>query len=102
MGRGMARAFAAAGMRVVVADVVQDGIDATVGELTAAGHEAIGVRTDVSNRAEVEALAEATMDQYGDVHVLCNNAGVHTLGTIAEMQLDEWEWTLAIDLWGPI
>jgi NAD(P)-dependent dehydrogenase (short-subunit alcohol dehydrogenase family) len=102
MGRGMARAFAAAGMRVVVADVAPDSVDATVGELTAAGHEAIGVPTDVSRLADVEALATATMDQFGAVHVLCNNAGVCTFGTIAEMSIDEWEWTLGIDLWGPI
>jgi NAD(P)-dependent dehydrogenase (short-subunit alcohol dehydrogenase family) len=102
MGRGMARAFAAAGMRVVVADVDQESMDATVGELTAAGHEAIGVRTDVSKLADVEALAAATMDHFGAVHVLCNNAGVCTFGTIAAMSIDEWEWTLGIDLWGPI
>ncbi len=102
MGRGMARAFAAAGMRVVVADVAPESVDATVGELTAAGHEAIGVPTDVSRLADVEALAAATMDHFGAVHVLCNNAGVCTFGTIAEMPLDEWEWTLGVDLWGPI
>ena len=42
------------------------------------------------------------MDTFGAVHVLCNNAGVGTFGPISTMSIDDWEWTLAIDLWGPI
>ena len=59
IGLGMARAFADAGMKVIIADVVQEKIDAAVDELTTAGHEVVGVRTDVSRLADVEALAEA-------------------------------------------
>ena len=102
IGRGMARVFADAGMKVVVADVRQEGIDATVADLTGAGHEAIGVKTDVSKLAEVEALAQAAMDHFGAVDVLCNNAGVGTFAPISAMSIEDWEWTLAIDLWGPI
>ena len=102
MGLGMARAFAGAGMRIVAAEIDQASLDAAVAELGAAGHEAVGVRTDVSKLADVEALAEAAMDHFGAVHVLCNNAGVCTFATIDKMSIDEWEWTLGIDLWGPI
>jgi NAD(P)-dependent dehydrogenase (short-subunit alcohol dehydrogenase family) len=102
MGLGMARAFAGAGMRVVAAEIDQASLDRTVAELTAAGHEAVGVRTDVSKLADVEALAAAAMDHFGAVHVLCNNAGVCTFATIDKMSIEEWEWTLGIDLWGPI
>ncbi len=102
MGLGMARAFAGAGMRIVAAEIDQASLDRTVDELTAAGHEAVGVRTDVSRLADVEALAAATMDHFGAVHVLCNNAGVCTFATIDNMTIEEWEWTLGIDLWGPI
>ncbi len=102
MGLGMARAFTGAGMRVVAAEIDQASLDRAVDELTAAGHEAVGVRTDVSRLADVEALAEAAMDHFGAVHVLCNNAGVCTFATIDKMSLEEWEWTLGIDLWGPI
>jgi NAD(P)-dependent dehydrogenase (short-subunit alcohol dehydrogenase family) len=102
MGLGMARAFAGAGMRIVAAEIDQASLDRTVDELTAAGHEAVGVRTDVSRLADVEALAAATMDHFGAVHVLCNNAGVCTFATIDKMTIEEWEWTLGIDLWGPI
>jgi len=102
IGLGMARAFAGAGMRLVLADIEVPALDAAVAELRAAGHEAIGVRTDVSKLAEVEALATATMDTYGAVHVLCNNAGVGVAAPIGETSIADWEWTLAIDLWGPI
>ena len=102
MGLGMARAFAGAGMRIVAAEIDQVSLDRTVDELTAAGHEAVGVRTDVSRLADVEALAAAAMDHFGAVHVLCNNAGVCTFATIDNMTIEEWEWTLGIDLWGPI
>ncbi len=102
IGRGMARAFAGAGAKLVLADIEQGPLDAVVNELTAAGHAAIGVRTDVSKLADIEALAEATMDTYGAVHVLCNNAGVGTPAPIGQTSLADWEWTLNIDLWGPI
>jgi NAD(P)-dependent dehydrogenase (short-subunit alcohol dehydrogenase family) len=102
MGLGMARAFAGAGMRIVAAEIDHVSLDRAVEELTTAGHEAVGVRTDVSKLADVEALAEAAMDHFGAVHVLCNNAGVCTFATIDKMTIEEWEWTLGIDLWGPI
>ena len=102
MGLGMARAFAGAGMRIVAAEIDQASLDRAVVELTAAGHEAVGVRTDVSKLADVEALATAAMDHFGAVHVLCNNAGVCTFASIDKMSIEEWEWTLGIDLWGPI
>ena len=76
MGLGMVRAFAGAGMRVVASDVRQDALDGAVADLRKAGHEVTGVVADVSRLADVEALAQATLDTYGAVHVLCNNAGV--------------------------
>jgi NAD(P)-dependent dehydrogenase (short-subunit alcohol dehydrogenase family) len=102
IGLGMVRAFAGAGMRVVIADVRKDAIDAAVAELTGQGHEAIGVATDVSKLSEVEALAAATLDAFGRVNVLCNNAGVGTFSPISRTSIDDWEWMLGIDLWGPI
>src|SRR5215207_760106 len=98
----MARAFADHGLRVVAADVRSDALDATVAELRSKGCDAIGVVTDVSKRTDVEALAEATLDSFGAVHVLCNNAGVGIFAPIAKTSLDDWEWILGVDLWGPI
>ena len=102
IGLGMARAFTGAGMRVVLADVREDALREAVDALRADGHDVIGVPTDVSKLAEVEALASATLDAFGAVHVLCNNAGVGLFSPIAKSSIDDWEWALSIDLWGPI
>jgi NAD(P)-dependent dehydrogenase (short-subunit alcohol dehydrogenase family) len=102
VGLGMVRAFAAAGMHVVAADVRAEALDVAVAGLRADGHDVIGVPTDVSRLADVEALAAATMDAFGAVHVLCNNAGVGMFAPIAKTSIDDWEWVLGIDLWGPI
>jgi NAD(P)-dependent dehydrogenase (short-subunit alcohol dehydrogenase family) len=102
MGLGMVRAFAAGGMRVVAADVRKEALDEAVAGLRAMGHDVVGVPTDVSQLADVENLATATIDTYGAVHVLCNNAGVGGRAPIAKTSIDDWEWILGIDLWGPI
>jgi NAD(P)-dependent dehydrogenase (short-subunit alcohol dehydrogenase family) len=102
IGRGMARAFTKAGMKVVLADIEQGALDKTVAELEAAGAEVLGVRTDVSKLEQVEALATATIDRFGKVNVLCANAGVGVAAPIGQTSLADWRWTLDIDLWGPI
>jgi NAD(P)-dependent dehydrogenase (short-subunit alcohol dehydrogenase family) len=102
MGLGMVRAFAGAGMRVVAADVRAEPLEEAVAVLRADGHDVIAVPTDVSQLSAVEALAAATMDAFGAVHVLCNNAGVGMFASIAKTSIDDWEWVLGIDLWGPI
>jgi NAD(P)-dependent dehydrogenase (short-subunit alcohol dehydrogenase family) len=102
MGLGMVRAFVGAGMRVVAADVRADALDAAVGGERAAGHDVVAVPTDVSKLSDVEALAAAAMDAFGAVHVLCNNAGVGMFAPISKVSIDDWEWILGIDLWGPI
>ncbi len=102
IGLGMARAFARAGMHVVLADVEADRLEASAAALRADGHDAIGIVTDVTRRDSVEALAEATMDAHGRINVLCNNAGVGIFSKISETSIEDWEWTVAINLWGPI
>ena len=76
IGRAVATRFAEAGMRVVLADIQEDALDRTASELAAAGHQVIGVRTDVSVGESVETLAATVMAEFGAVHVLHNNAGV--------------------------
>lgn len=102
IGLGMARAFTDAGMSVVIADIDADRIEAAANELRADGHAAIGVQTDVSKFDEVQALADAAMDTYGKVDVLCNNAGAAIFSKLFNVTVDDWEWTLGVDLWGPI
>ena len=102
IGLGIARAFAAAGMKVVLADVREEPLEQAAAELRDGGGQAIAVRTDVTRLDEVEALAAATLAEFGAVHVLCNNAGVGGFARIADTTIDDWRWTLEVDLWGPI
>ena len=102
MGLGIARCFTAAGMKVVLADIEQEPLDAATGELASAGHDVLGLTADVSKLDQVQALADATMEHFGKVNVICNNAGVGIAGDIPSTSLEDWRWTLDIDLWGPI
>ena len=102
IGRGIVRSFAAAGMNIVIADIEQAPMDDVVAELAARGTAAIGVRTDVSKLEQVEALAATAVDRFGAVHVLCNNAGVGVSDPVGSTSMEDWRWTLNIDLWGPI
>ncbi len=102
IGRAVASQLAGAGMHVVIADIQQDALDATVADLVGAGHRAIGVRTDVSDGASVEALAQAALDEFGAVHVVHNNAGVGVGGPVWTHTERDWEWVLGVNLWGVI
>ena len=102
MGLAMAQTFADSGMAVVLADIEEAALEAAVNELSAGGHKAIGGRTDVSKLSDVQALADATLKEFGAVHVLCNNAGVGVGAPVGNTSIADWKWTLDIDLWGPI
>jgi NAD(P)-dependent dehydrogenase (short-subunit alcohol dehydrogenase family) len=104
IGRALGTRFAEEGMRVVLADVFADPLDEAVAGLTSAGHEAIGVVTDVSELASVEHLRDEAFGAFGAVHVLCNNAGVGAgaEGKIWDHTPNDWGWGLAVNLWGVI
>ena len=102
IGRAMAGRFAAEGMKVVLADLEEDALKRTERELKAAGAAVTAKRTDVSRSEDVEALARFTVDTFGAVHVLCNNAGVGVGGVTWQNTLKDWEWVLGVNLWGVI
>ena len=102
IGLGMARAFAGAGMKLVIGDLDTEALDAATEELSNAGAEIVGRRCDVSQRTEIEALADQAVDTYGGVNVLCNNAGIGIPTATHKMKLDDWKWIIDVDLWGPI
>jgi NAD(P)-dependent dehydrogenase (short-subunit alcohol dehydrogenase family) len=102
IGRAMVDRFGAAGMKVVLADIEKAALDEAVSAVTAAGVDAIGVPTDVSDGAAVEALRDAALDRYGAIHLACNNAGVGTGGKIWEQTVEDWQWVLGVNLWGVI
>ena len=102
IGLGMARAFAGAGMKLVLADLDDAARDAAVATFRAAGTDAVGLRCDVSVHEQVRGLAKLAMDTFGGVHVLCNNAGVGIPTATYPMKMSDWRWILDVDLYGPI
>jgi NAD(P)-dependent dehydrogenase (short-subunit alcohol dehydrogenase family) len=105
IGRGMAEAFAAQGMKLVLADVEEPALAATTQELKGGGADVIGVRCDVTSPKSVAELAERALAQHGAVHVVCNNAGVAgaaNMGALWELPLADWEWVLGVNTWGVI
>jgi NAD(P)-dependent dehydrogenase (short-subunit alcohol dehydrogenase family) len=107
-GSGMGKAFAtrwgAEGMNVVIGDIQQDALDATVAELSASGTQALGLRCDVSSLADIEALADAAEKRFGPIHVACNNAGVEGYldGPIWQATAKDWEWTVGVNFWSVV
>ena len=102
IGRGLCRALAAEGMRVVVADLEAERAEATRDGLREQGAQAIAVRTDVTRRAEIEALADEARRAFGGVHVVCNNAGVATGGDLLASSEAEWRWLLDVNVMGVV
>jgi NAD(P)-dependent dehydrogenase (short-subunit alcohol dehydrogenase family) len=104
IGRAMGERFAQEGMKVVLADLKQGALDETVAEMSAQGADVIGVATDVSKLESVEALRDATLDHFGKVHVVCNNAGVASgaHGALWEHEINDWRFALSVHLYGVI
>src|SRR4051794_41436170 len=92
IGRALADAFGAAGMKVALADVEADPLEQAVDELIAADIDAAGWECDVSDAAQVDAFAAATFDRFGTAHVICNNAGVGGAGGLT--------WDVPLAGWG--
>ena len=102
IGLAIAKQLGAAGAKLVIADIETQVLDTAVKGLADAGFEAIGVRTDVSDRAQVKALADAAWDRFGAVHIVINNAGVAVFGPTQSMSHEDWAWSMNVNLWGPI
>ena len=102
IGEGIAQACADAGMRVVIADIEADAGERVVNALREAGTEAIAVRTDVTDRAALDELADAAYEAFGAVHLLCNNAGVISVGEIAQTTPEDWQWLFSVNVFGVV
>jgi NAD(P)-dependent dehydrogenase (short-subunit alcohol dehydrogenase family) len=101
VGRGLVEALLGEGARVVIADIEEPVLDATVAELGARG-EVTGVRTDVSDFGSVDALAKTVFDRYGACHLLFNNAGVSSGGGGLpwEAEPNDWKWCFGVNVFG--
>jgi NAD(P)-dependent dehydrogenase (short-subunit alcohol dehydrogenase family) len=102
IGMAMARAFAARGARLVLADLDEAALQRAIDELTTAGAQAMGVATDVTELSSVQALRDGALQRFGAVHVVCNNAGVATFGLIANATHRDWQFTMRVNFWGVV
>jgi NAD(P)-dependent dehydrogenase (short-subunit alcohol dehydrogenase family) len=102
IGRGMAERSVSEGMKVVLADVDEERLAKAENELKSQGGTVLTVATDVSKRSDVERLAQKTVDAYGQVHLLVNNAGIGAGGSPWEATWNDWEWAMGVNLWGVI
>jgi NAD(P)-dependent dehydrogenase (short-subunit alcohol dehydrogenase family) len=103
IGLGIAKYAAREGMKLVIADIEDKPLHAAAEQLTALGAaDVLAIKTDVSKADEMDALAAKTIEKYGTVHLLFNNAGVGGGGCMWELETDYWEWVLGVNLWGVI
>ena len=101
IGRETARQLAAKGCRLVLADVEEMALRQAVEELSATV-STVGFVVDVSDRLQVENLADETYSAFGRADIVFNNAGVAVSGPIVEMTHSDWRWQIDVNLWGPI
>jgi len=102
IGLGIAKRAVNEGMKVVIADIEEEALNSAEDILKLLGDDVVSVVTDVSKVGDIEKLAQETIDNYGNVHLLCNNAGVGSAGVLWEASLAEWEWIMNVNLWGVI
>ena len=102
MGLGMVRAFADAGMRVMIGDIEKEPLERAVAELKEKDAEIAGFQVDVTQLEQVEAAAQATVDTFGSVHVICNNAGIGVGGPSETARMRNWHWVVDVNLWGVV
>jgi NAD(P)-dependent dehydrogenase (short-subunit alcohol dehydrogenase family) len=99
VGLGMAKAFVAAGMRVAIADIRADHLEAATAEL---GSAALPVQLDVTDREAFARTADVVERELGNVHVLCNNAGINLFNDLADATYQDWDWVLGVNLGGVV
>jgi NAD(P)-dependent dehydrogenase (short-subunit alcohol dehydrogenase family) len=104
IGQAIGKRFGEEGMKVVLADVLAGPLDEAAQALTDQGIEAVGVVTDVTDYSSVESLAKETLNRFGAVHVVCNNAGTGGVseGYMWEHDLADWRWGIDVNVLGVI
>ncbi len=103
IGLAMAERFAAARMNVVMADIEENQLKEQADRLSALQHNVLPVVTDAMRREAIDELRDKAIDAFGNVHVLCNNAGVVTGGVsppIWEIPDSDWDWVMGVNFYG--
>lgn len=102
IGLGLAHQCVLEGMKVVLADIDESGLLSAEDKFKSEGGNVLAVRTDVSDADDVEKLAKKSIEKFGAVHLLFNNAGVEVRGAVWEQTLADWKWIINVNLWGVI
>jgi len=102
IGLALATAFAGEGMKVMLADIESAPLDRAVEALRASGAEVRGVVCDVADPVSMDDAADAAFRAFGNVHVLCNNAGVAAGGGIEQISIESWRWVIDVNLMGVV
>jgi len=102
LGLAMAHSFSAAGMKVAIADIEEAALGAAAESFSNTNAEIITMQVDVTDREAMADARQRTLDAFGKVHVVCNNAGVAINGNIADMTYKDWDWVMKVNLDGVI
>jgi NAD(P)-dependent dehydrogenase (short-subunit alcohol dehydrogenase family) len=100
IGLALGRAFAQAGMKVMLADIEATALEQAARSLHDVTSDVRGIVCDVADADSVARAAQATLDAFGHVHVVCNNAGVAARGGIEDISLENWRWVIDVNLMG--
>jgi NAD(P)-dependent dehydrogenase (short-subunit alcohol dehydrogenase family) len=102
IGRALARQLSGRGCRIVLADIDEAALAESEQALKEAGAEVATALTDVTDATAVEALARTTLERFGQVDIVVNNAGVIAWNPMSALTLQDWEWVVGVNLWGVI
>ena len=102
IGRAIAVKAGSLGAKVVLGDIEEAALRASAELVRSTGARCVTARCDVSQRDDVQGLADVALAEFGAVHVVVNNAGVGFGGLSWELTTSDWEWVLGVDLWGVI
>ncbi|MCI0336813.1 MAG: SDR family oxidoreductase [Acidobacteria bacterium] len=101
LGRDMALAFSREGAHIVVSGTTESAINSTAAEIRANGHQAIAIKCDVSDEAAIESMVATSLNEFGNIDVLVNNAGIiGPTANVTEIKREDWDQTIAVNLTG--
>lgn len=100
LGAAVSRLFAGEGARVVLADLNLAAVQGVAEEIAATGGMGMAVRADITSRSESASMVDATVDRYGRVDVLINNAGIASAGSVMDVSVSEWDRVMDVNVKG--
>jgi len=102
VGLGMAKVFANAGMKVVIADIRQDHLDQAMAYFSNTNFRIHPILLDVTDREAMARAADESERVFGNVHLVCNNAGINLFAPMDECTYEDWDWVLGVNLGGVV